>query len=166
MYKIKVNDQFNFEIENDQDALKVNGENVAMDIQQLAAGRFHFLYKHKSYTVELVSENSADKTAFVKVNGKDYQVALEDRFDLLLKQMGIDNFAAGKSAEIKAPMPGLVLNVLIVEGQEIKKGDNLIVLEAMKMENMLKSAADGIVKHVLVSQGDKVEKNQVLVTFF
>ena len=62
-------------------------------------------------------------------------------------------------------MPGMVLNILVTEGQDIKKGDPLIVLEAMKMENVLKSPTDGIVKKINVNKGIAVEKNQVLIQF-
>lgn len=79
--------------------------------------------------------------------------------------MGIDLSAGPKVNDMKAPMPGLVLNVLVENGQTIKKGDAIVVLEAMKMENILKSPSDGIVKKVHVIKGDKVEKNQVMVNF-
>lgn len=60
-------------------------------------------------------------------------------------------------------MPGMVLQVMVESGQQIKKGDAIVVLEAMKMENILKSPSDGVVKTVKVIKGDKVEKNQVMV---
>ena len=62
-------------------------------------------------------------------------------------------------------MPGLVLSVLVTEGDEVKKGDNLLVLEAMKMENMIKSPTDGIIKKIEIKQGNKVEKNELLISF-
>ncbi len=165
MYKIKVNERFDFDIIAGKDVLKVNGEEIQLNIEGLAPGHFHVLHNHKSYNTELVSENKEEKTAVIKVNGNIYQIAVEDQFDQLLKQLGMDSSSANKSLEIKAPMPGLVLNVLVSEGQEINKGDNLVVLEAMKMENMLKSATSGTVKQIMVSQGDKVEKSQVLIRF-
>jgi biotin carboxyl carrier protein len=70
-----------------------------------------------------------------------------------------------KVNDVKAPMPGMVFNVLVSEGQDIKKGDPLIVLEAMKMENVLKSPTDGTVKKIAVTKGVAVEKNQVLIQF-
>ena len=71
---------------------------------------------------------------------------------------------AGKKVnDIKAPMPGMVLQVMVENGQKIKKGDAIVVLEAMKMENILKSPADGIIRKIHVIMGDKVEKNQVMV---
>jgi biotin carboxyl carrier protein len=62
-------------------------------------------------------------------------------------------------------MPGLVLSVLVKEGDEVKKGDNLFVLEAMKMENIIKSPADVTIKSIKIKASDKVEKNQVLIQF-
>ncbi len=78
--------------------------------------------------------------------------------------MGIDITAGKKVNYIKAPMPGLVLNVAVAEGQAIKKGDPILVLEAMKMENVIKAPADGAIRKISVNKGDKVEKNQVMVS--
>ena len=85
--------------------------------------------------------------------------------DVLLEQMGIDMAAANVVNDLKAPMPGLVLEIPVSVGQEIKKGDQLIILEAMKMENVLKAVGDGVVKSIEVGKGDSVEKNQVLIKF-
>ena len=165
MYKVKVNDQLLFEIEHKDSAFLVNGEPVELDLSTLRNNNTHVLYQHKSFNTEVVELNKTDKTCKIKVNGNIYQISIEDQFDVLLKQLGLDNLAANKVSEIKAPMPGLVLKVLIEENAEVKKGDNLLILEAMKMENILKSSTDGTVKKILIKQGDKVEKNQILVQF-
>ena len=62
-------------------------------------------------------------------------------------------------------MPGMVLNILVAEGQEVKKGEALIILEAMKMENILKSPTDGVIKKIAINKGVAVEKNQILIQF-
>jgi len=165
MYTIKVNQQYDFEIEAGSEGWQVNGKPLHLDMQTLDAHRRHILYEQRSYMVELVACDAIEKQATIKVNGRLYQVAVADQFDLLLKQLGMDTLAANKVQQIKAPMPGLVLNVLVQDGDEVKKGDNLLVLEAMKMENMIKSPADGVVKKVTVAKGEKVEKNAVLVQF-
>jgi biotin carboxyl carrier protein len=90
---------------------------------------------------------------------------MTDQFDELLHQLGMDNLNTAKVSEIKAPMPGLVLRILASEGEEVQKGGNLLVLEAMKMENIIKAPADVIIKSVKVNPGDKVEKNQVMMIF-
>ncbi|PTT03956.1 acetyl-CoA carboxylase biotin carboxyl carrier protein subunit [Pedobacter sp. HMWF019] len=165
MYKVKVNDQYSFEIEAEQEGLKVNGEVLNIDRAVLTGGHTHVIYKDRSYRVEMVSEDREAKQAELKVNGRIYLVKIEDQFDQLLKQLGMDNLSANKVQEIKAPMPGLVLNVLVTEGQEVKKGDSLLVLEAMKMENIIKSTTDGVVKRIAVKHGEKVDKNAVLLQF-
>jgi biotin carboxyl carrier protein len=165
MYKVKVNDQFLFQIENKDSAFLVNGEQVQLDVSTLGHNNTHVLYQNRSFNTELVEINKAEKTCKIKVNGNTYQISIEDQFDVLLKQLGLDNLTSNKISEIKAPMPGLVLKVLIEENTEVKKGDNLLILEAMKMENILKSSTDGVIKKVLVKQGDKVEKSQILVQF-
>ncbi|WP_316802217.1 acetyl-CoA carboxylase biotin carboxyl carrier protein subunit [Pedobacter nototheniae] len=165
MHKVKVNDKFQFDVEAKPTALSINGAPVEMDMSTLGNGLTHVLYQNKSFNTEVVELNKAEKTCIIKVNGHIYNIKVEDQFDQLLKQLGLDNLATNKVSEIKAPMPGLVLNVMVGEDTEVKKGDNLLILEAMKMENILKSSTDGIVKKILVKQGDKVEKNQVLIQF-
>jgi len=165
MYKVKVNDQFLFEVKNKESSFLVNGEPIQFDLSSIGNNITHVLYQNKSFNTELVELNKADKTCKIKINGNIYQISIEDQFDVLLKQLGLDNLTANKVSEIKAPMPGLVLKVLVEENAEVKKGDNLLVLEAMKMENILKSSTDGVIKKVLIKQGDKVEKNQILIQF-
>jgi len=165
MYKVKVNDKFQFDIDKQGKEILINGLPLNIDISDLGNSLSTVIYNNKSFNAELVELNKADKFCVIKVNGNNYKVNVEDQFDVLLKQLGLDNLSANKVAEIKAPMPGLVLNVKVSEGDEIKKGDNLLILEAMKMENILKSSTDGIIKKVLVKQGDKVEKNQILIQF-
>jgi len=165
MYKVKVNDQYHFDVEADQSLVKVNGETVALDSIALSNGHSHIIYQNKSYNVELVSQNAEDKTVSLKVNGNSYVVAIADQYDQLLQQLGMDNLTKTKVRDIKAPMPGLVLSIMVEVGQEIKKGDSLLVLEAMKMENIIKSNTDGTVKSIPIVQGDKVEKNAILLQF-
>jgi biotin carboxyl carrier protein len=86
-------------------------------------------------------------------------------FDLLLEKMGLSSANNAVVSEIKAPMPGLVLKIFVEEHQEVKKGENLLVLEAMKMENIIKAPADVTIKSILIKEGGKVEKGQVMIAF-
>ena len=90
---------------------------------------------------------------------------MKDRFDLLLEKLGMNTTVSSAVVNIKAPMPGLILEINVQAGDFIKKGDPVLVLEAMKMENVLKSSGDGEIKEVLVRPGSSVEKNQVLIIF-
>jgi biotin carboxyl carrier protein len=165
MYQIKVNDKLNFEAKRDKGVLTVNGSIAGADVKQLSALNFHVLHNMASYNVEVVSMDAAAKTAEIKVNGNTYAVSAQDQFDLLLDQLGMSSKDASKISEIKAPMPGLVLKVFVTEGDEVKKGDNLFILEAMKMENIIKAPADVVIKTSKIKAGDKVEKGQVLMLF-
>ena len=165
MYQLKVNGKLDYKTERNDDGLLINGKKVEADIQQLNPSAYHILNDLKSYNVEVVSFDKDTKTAEIKVNGSSYSIAAKDQFDILLDQLGLSSLNAAKVSEIKAPMPGLVLKLFATEGSEVKKGENLFILEAMKMENIIKSPADVTVKTVKIKPGDKVEKGQVLLIF-
>jgi acetyl/propionyl-CoA carboxylase alpha subunit len=167
-FKAKVNGESEYTIVlNDEGHTggTINGENAVVDLLQDGGTRFHVLRDNKSYNVEILDADVEAKTMLVKVNGRDYEVAITDRYDELLKSLGMDSTKSSKVNELKAPMPGLVLDVRVSEGQAVSKGDPIIVLEAMKMENILKSPADVVIRKIIAKKGNAVEKNQVLVTF-
>ncbi len=165
MYKVKVNNGKDLGFEKKDGNWQLDGQDLAFDLIEVKQNTFHIIKDHKSYTAEVVSHNAAEKTFQVKVNQNMYSVSVKDKYDELLHQLGLDKAMTNKLSNIKAPMPGLVLNILVGEGTDVKKGDALLVLEAMKMENILKSPADGFVKKVSVKKGMAVEKNQVLIEF-
>ncbi|OAQ38435.1 acetyl-CoA carboxylase biotin carboxyl carrier protein subunit [Pedobacter psychrophilus] len=163
MFKIKVNNNFDFETTIKNEVINLNGNDLSLDMVNLGNNKFHIIKNNKSYTAELVDKNLAEKTFKIKVNNNIYDIKAKDQYDELLKDLGLENLNAIKLKEIKAPMPGLVLKILINEGDEVRKGENLFILEAMKMENMIKAPADIIIKKLYIKSGDKVEKNQILV---
>jgi biotin carboxyl carrier protein len=165
MYKLKVNGKLEYKVEKNSDQLLINDEQINADTQQLNPSAYHIINDLKSYNAEVVSFDRDAKTAEIKVNGTIYSVAAKDQFDILLDQLGLSALNTAKVSEIKAPMPGLVLKLFVEVGAEVKKGDNLFILEAMKMENIIKSPADVVVKTVKIKPGDKVEKGQVLLIF-
>lgn len=165
MFKIQVNEQFNYVVKIDRDGIFVNDHEVPIDIHPVNKTIFHILYKNRSFNAELITIDKQAKSCTVRVNSHVYTMSLSDQFDELLHQLGMDNLSALKVAELKAPMPGMVLKVLVSEGEEVKKGSNLLILEAMKMENIIKSPADVVIKSIKVNPADKVEKNQVMIIF-
>jgi biotin carboxyl carrier protein len=92
-------------------------------------------------------------------------VQLKEPVDLLLEQLGMQQSNVRKINQLKAPMPGLVVRILVEEGQSIKAGEPLLVLEAMKMENVFKAPADVVIKQIKVSEKQAVEKNTEMITF-
>lgn len=165
MHNITVNQKFSFGIEHNQEGITVNGQPKDVAIMPSGGLRFHIIHQLKSYEAEIVELDRAAKTARIKVNGNNYQLTAKDQFDALLEQLGLSDLNSVKVSELKAPMPGLVLKVFVQEGSEVKKGDNLFILEAMKMENIIKAPADVKVKAVKITPQDKVEKGQVLLQF-
>ena len=167
MYQIKINDQYDFETVKKGDDVLINGEKVTADIKKIRDGIVNILNNLKSYNVEVVEFDAAAKTAVIKVNNNNLYttIAAKDQFDVLLEQLGLNSLNGTKISELKAPMPGMVLKVFVNEGTAVTKGDNLFVLKAMKMENIIKAPADAVVKSVKIKPGDKVEKNQILLLF-
>jgi biotin carboxyl carrier protein len=163
MISVKVNNESTFSVDFKKETILINGEAVASDWISLGTNRYHVICNHQSYTLELLQSNEAGKQLVLKVNGQQYPIAVTDQYDALLKQLGMDKITANKVNEVKAPMPGLVLRILVEEGQAVKKGDALLVLEAMKMENIIKAAGEGIVKKIAVQPKLAVDKNQVMM---
>jgi len=146
-------------------AIEVNGEPFTWDLAALGQGRYHVLLEGRSYSAEVVGADYTAKTFLLKVNGQRLELQAKDRFDLLLDKLGMSNATASKVNELKAPMPGLIVDIRVTPGQEVQKGDPLLVLEAMKMENILKAPTDGTVGAIKVNLRDNVTKGQVLVQF-
>ena len=147
------------------DTVILNGQAFAWDIADLGAGRYHVLHEGRSYNAEIVSADYTTKDIVLKINGQRVELHAKDRFDLLLERLGMSNAAATKVNELKAPMPGLIVDIRVQPGQAVLKGDPLLVLEAMKMENILKAPTDGTVNSIKVTLRDNVQKGQVLVQF-
>ena len=165
MLKIKVNDRFSFEVASENDVSIVNGHAINADIVRINDRTFHIIHKGRSYNAELLGINRDEKSCSVKVGNNIYSMQMTDQFDELLHQLGMDNLKVARVSEVKAPMPGLVIRILVAEGDEVEKRGNLFVLEAMKMENIIKAPADVKIKSIRVKSGDKVEKNQVMMIF-
>lgn len=147
------------------DGKNLNGNPIEWDLLEVRDNTFHIIMNNKGYSAVLVSHNPEEKTMTINVNGNDYEIAVKDKYDILLQQMGISAKSTATVNNIKAPMPGLIVNILAPEGTEVKKGDGLLILEAMKMENAIKSPRDGKIKKVHVQLRQAVEKNQVLLDF-
>lgn len=135
----------------------------SLDLVKTTAGNFHILQDGQAYQAELEQANFNDKTMTIKINGNKYEINIEDGYDQLVKQMGLSTAGSQKMTNVKAPMPGLVLDILVESDQAVSKGDALLILEAMKMENVLKAEGDGVVKSIEVAKGMAVDKGQIII---
>ncbi len=155
--KVSVNKDYNFEFTEEQV--------LAADAVSLDQQNFHVLHNNTSYHAEVVSTDFLNKTYTVVVNNNEYEVSIANHLDQLIKEMG---FEVGKTKvvnAIKAPMPGLILEINVAVGQEVQEGQNLLILEAMKMENSFDSPRSGIIKAIAVEKGQAVDKGQLLIEF-
>lgn len=163
MYKIKVNDSQEMSLVINDEQIIVNDTPLAFDIRQLQETAYSVIVNNKSYTLFVEQVDKAKKTITIRVNGTIYTAKINEPIDVLLTNMGMDMSKMQKTEPIKAPMPGLVLKILVEEGQQLKKGDPVLILEAMKMENVFKAPNDATVKAILVQTGKAVEKGEILI---
>lgn len=164
MLKATVNTQ-TFDIQSDKTGIFVNAQPFNWDMVEIKDGNFHVLYNNRSYNAEVLEADYQTKSFLIKINKSKYSIAVKDRFDVLLDQLGMSNANASKINDLKAPMPGLIVDIKVKVGDSVKKGDTILILEAMKMENVLKAAGEGIIKAIKISPKQNVEKNQVMIEF-
>lgn len=165
MYKISLEKDHQIGVELTSDRISVDGSNFEWNLSKISKNKFHILKDNKSFNAEIISFNKEEKVVEIKINNQIYTASVKDKMDQLLERMGITNLTSSIITDIKAPMPGLIHDIFVEKGQEVKKGDQIMVLEAMKMENVLKSPGDGIIQSIEVTIGASVEKNQILIKF-
>ena len=156
-FKVKVNNSLEFDI-TDDDILKLNAEKIADN-------KYHVLQNNKPFKAELVDSNFNRKKYSIKVNNHSYDVDISNPLDLLIDQMGFTFGSSKQVNSIKAPMPGLILDIHVKEGQEVKEDEGLLILEAMKMENVITSPRDGVIKTINAAKGDAIDKGHLLIEF-
>lgn len=156
-FKVKVDDTFEFDF-NDTSLSEINA---------VATGKnsYHALHKSKSFHSEIIDQNFTDKEYTVRVNNTDFKVHIDNALDIAIKTMGFTIGAVKNVNSIKAPMPGLILDIQVKVGDTVTQDDPLLILEAMKMENLLSSPRDGVIKSITAKIGDAVDKGQLLIEF-
>lgn len=151
--------------------ITTNGRSYPVSDQDLAGlnlvstgpNSYHLLRNGKSYDIEVLDFLPDKKSLTIRLNGKELQLDISDETDLLVRQLGFSTVETAISKDVVAPMPGLVLEIMVSAGDTVEAGTPLIILEAMKMENVLKAEGEGTVKSVSVKKGDAVEKRQLLI---
>ncbi len=156
-YTVKVNDAFGFDIAEDEISKK--------DIIKTSDTVFHILQNNTSYYAEVKESDFNSKQYTISINNNNYLVDISNGLDLRIKEMGFSIGSSKHVNEVKAPMPGLLLDVHVKIDQEVKEDDPLLILEAMKMENIILSPRNGVIKSISASKGDAVDKGQILIEF-
>lgn len=153
-----------WKLETEEGKYYMDGNEVKVDIHQTESGAIHLLLNNQSYRIRVVHSDDAQRNFQFTVNGKKVESHVVEALEELIQEMGLST-SAQKARDLKAPMPGLVLDIPVKAGDAFSEGDPLIVLEAMKMENVLKASADGTVKAVCVDVSSTVGKNEILLEF-
>lgn len=135
----------------------------AADLRQLSPTEFNLLKDHRSINAKLINADSNGKMQVIEIEGETFTIEIKDELDQELEQMGFGLAINKQIKEIKAPMPGLVLDIAVTDGQDVNEGDKLLILGAMKMENSILIQRSARIKKVTVVSGQAVEKGQVLV---
>jgi len=154
-YSLKVNETFDFNF--------TSFDTKKLDVLKLSTSKFHVINNSKSFDIQVQNSNFIEKEYTLSINSNSYKVKISNELDLLIKEMGFSMGSAKKANDIKAPMPGLILSINVKVGQEVKEGESLLILEAMKMENSISSPKDGVVKSIQVKNGKTVEKGTLLI---
>lgn len=163
MIKAIVNGDQPFVVNTETFPFTCNGQPVMWSGMALPNGSHSVILDGNSYVAQVTKVDRDAKTVTVMIDQQEYVVVIEEPIDQLLAEMGMKDALTRKVNDLRAPMPGLVLKVLVEPGQAIKKGDPVLILEAMKMENVFKAAVDAVVKEVRVKERTAVEKGEVLV---
>lgn len=135
----------------------------AADIVRKSPVEFNVLKDNRSVNAKLTGTGSHAKQLTIEVEGESYTIEIRDELDRVLDKMGFGLAASKLIKEIKAPMPGLVLEIAVTEGQQVAEGEKIVILAAMKMENSILIHTHATIKKICVSAGQAVEKGQVLV---
>ncbi|MGN7515550.1 MAG: acetyl-CoA carboxylase biotin carboxyl carrier protein subunit [Allomuricauda sp.] len=156
-YAVKVGDDFDFKLSKDTIS--------SLDLIKTGDHAYHLLKDGTSYHIKILNSDFNKGTYTISIDGSEYRSSIQTPLDELIEKMGFAINGGKNIDSISAPMPGLILDILVEEGQEVKEEDQLVILEAMKMENIITSPRNGIIKKIGVSKGDAVDKKQLLIEF-
>jgi biotin carboxyl carrier protein len=160
-YQVQVGDE-TIAVRQDGDSVFLN-EKAADYKVEFVNGRYLIYGEKKIHEVIVIEKRKGG--FLLEVNGKQVETAVQDHISILLEKLGMSVGEESVANEVLAPMPGVILRIMVEVGQEVKKGEPLLILEAMKMENLIKCPADVTVASLSVSVGQNVEKNASLIQF-
>lgn len=124
---------------------------------------YHMLLDNESIDAQIINADFFNRNYLIRINSNVYEVKIQGELDELIKKMGYTTGTSKVVNLIKAPMPGIILEIQVKIGQTVKEGECLLILEAMKMENSILSPKDAVIKEIQVTVGDTVDKNKLLI---
>jgi biotin carboxyl carrier protein len=136
-----------------------------LDAQETTEGTYHVLHENRPFTASIIKADFYQKKYTVEVNANRYEIQILDSLDVRIAEMGLASASTKSVSTIEAPMPGLILDIQVEIGQTVQEDDSLLILEAMKMENVISSPREGVIKSIHVNKGDAVEKKNILIEF-
>jgi acetyl/propionyl-CoA carboxylase alpha subunit len=136
-----------------------------LDCIQIDPTTYHLLENGIAHTITVLDADPTGRRYTLKIDGEIKEVSLLNGLDLLIEKMGLNSAQSKKLSVLHAPMPGLVTGIKITPGQEVDKGTPLIILEAMKMENVIVAPHHAFIKEINVTVGQAVDKGAVLIAF-
>ncbi len=163
-YFVDISDRrYEIELPGPGEAIQVKVNDRAIDINQswIHGNAISLIINGITYTVEL---NHADNACRIQVDGQDFEAVVSDeRRNAINRLVGVRKSRGSAPGEIKAPMPGLVVKLIVNEGDTVSKGQGIIVVEAMKMENEIQAPIDGKVEKIMVETGKAIDKGELLL---
>jgi biotin carboxyl carrier protein len=163
MLKALINDKLDLSLNADLTQLIDSGEAIAISKDKV--GGFTIVLNGVSYTADVIAIDKENKKATVLVNNHSYQVSIKEPVDQLMDQLGIVKKVSKANNALVSPMPGLILSIAVKVGDTVKKGEQLLILEAMKMENVFKAINDVVIAEICVQEKTAIEKGQILIKF-
>lgn len=151
---------------NELDAFEFSLKEISeTDLIKTGDQSYHLISNNSSVQMRIEHSDFNERTCLVWIDGERFRVQVSRPIDLFIEQMGFDHGDGDKVDKVTAPMPGLLLDIYVEEGQEVEKDTPLLVLEAMKMENVLLSPRKGIIAGIHKAKGASVEKGSELISF-
>ncbi len=141
--------------------VKYQGKYVDIKLREDPDGFSYIVWKNKKYMLDVIEKNQNRYT--IMINGVWHSFTVETPFSLKRrKRLGKEGEASSR-VSIEAPMPGKIIDILVEEGADVKEGEPILILEAMKMQNEIASHVTGVVRSVSVKKNDSVMKDDVLM---
>ena len=162
MIEIQINDGKKIALEKVGADLLIDGEKTTKEVVQLDQNNYKVFGESTIFHIQILEKK--DNQLMMSVNGKVISISSTSHIDRILEKLGMDTASSSSVSDVKAPMPGTILALNVEPGESVSKGDSLLILEAMKMENVIKSVGDGTISSIHVKQGENVEKNQLLIS--